>query len=151
MRPVGAFFLLTILIFSTTSEAEKAEVKEAPSHQEFISPVKESNAYKRYLHRTKNEQSKILYLLDRFLNSPLKVVYDGTTYDSNTAINFARSYVARNYRNENAASWIKIHAYRSNPKRKIIYMKLPNGKTKPFRDALLEELEALEKAYNSIK
>lgn len=144
------FFLLTFVCLPSWGWAAKP-AEASSSLEEFLPPLKESTAYKRYLHRPRTEMSKLLYLFDRFLNTDFKVVYDGTTYDSKTAIYYGRIYVAKNYHGEKAIHWLKIHAYRSQPRGKIIYLKYPNGKKRPLRDVLLEELGALEKIYPPLK
>lgn len=86
--------------------------------------------------------AKLLYLMDRFVNTPFAVIYDGTVYDANTAVEYARSYIAKNFHKEKAESWIKIHAHRSGSGR-LIYIRYPNGERRPASEVLLEELKLL--------
>lgn len=109
-----------------------------------LPPIQESFAFKQYAFRKPNELSKILYLLDRFKNADYRVLYNGMEYDAVTALKYARQYVSRNYRQENALAWIRSNAYRSNPEASIIYLKLPDLTTRELRDVLLEELRELE-------
>ena len=155
MRPL-LLFLLALLVFSPSLEAKKPkkpkEPKEPPPRAEqFLVPAKDSPAFKHYKQRSKNEISKLLYLLERFHNTEFKVIYDGTTYDANTAIDLSRAYITQNYHGEKALSWIRINANRSTPKGAVIYMTFPNGKKRPLRDVLIEELAALEKIYQPLK
>lgn len=112
----------------------------------FLPPFRESEAYHRYQGRSPSELSKLLYLMDRFRNTQFQVIYEGTTYDSNQAVDYARRYLASHYHQEKAERWIKDHAYRSGPGGRVIYMKYPDGKKRPARDVLLDELKALEQA-----
>ena len=135
MKNTFAGLMAGILIFSIAPTAFSSD---------FLPPFQETSAYRQYLKRPKTELSKILYLLDRFKDSSVKVVYDGQKYDAKYAAGEATKYIARNYKKkEQAESWIKIHAYRSQPDGDIIYLKYPDGKYRPLRDVLLEELSLL--------
>ncbi len=114
---------------------------------EALPPFQESAAYKQYTRNPKSELSKLIYLMNRFRDSDLKVLYDGHDYTSDYAIGEAKKYIARNYHKENAEKWIKKHAYRAQSGGgDIIYLKYSDGKLRPLRDVLIEELEALQKA-----
>ena len=108
-----------------------------------LQPPQESNAFKQFQQRPKSELSKLLYLMDRFRNSEFKVVYNGTEYDSKFALKETKKYIAKNYKNTAAESWIKIHAYRAQGGGDLIYLKDPEGKVYLLRDVLLEELNQL--------
>ncbi len=107
-----------------------------------LSPYQESQAYKTYQRRPKTELSKLVYVMDRYKSSDYKVIFDKVEYDSLTALKYAKNYVAKHYKKQNAEDWIKDHAYRS-PSGQVIYLKEPSGKTKNLRDALIEELQPL--------
>lgn len=109
---------------------------------EGLEPYAESFAYKQYSMRPKNELSKLYYLMDRYRGSDLKVVFNGSEYESRQALGYAKSYLMKNYKKENALNWIKLHAYRS-PSGQVIYLKTLDGKNLVLRDVLIKELEAL--------
>jgi hypothetical protein len=108
-----------------------------------LTPFRESEAFQRYLRGPRSELAKLLFLINRFRDTEYKVIFNGNTYDANTAVKYARDFIYKRYRNEPAGRWVKIHAYRSDPGGKIIYLKDPEGAMRPVRDALLEELDAL--------
>lgn len=128
--------LMTLLIAVSLSGAVYAQTGA-------IQPFQESAAYKQYQRRPKNELSKLIYLMDRYKGSSYTVLFDGAEYDSFKALKFAKSYIAKHYQKEDAASWLKEHAYRS-PSGKVIYLKTPEGKTEILRDSLIQELKLIQ-------
>jgi hypothetical protein len=130
-------WLLFILILSIPSLAGAAVIEAV------MPPFQETLAYKQYQKRPKSELSKILYLMDRFKKTSLKVIYDRVEYESDVALKHAKSYVAKHYKRENAAVWIREHAYRSTSGT-VIYVKYPDGEKKLLRDILIEELKNIE-------
>jgi hypothetical protein len=109
-------------------------------------PVEQSKAFRQYTLRGASEFSKILYLIDRFKNTKVEVVYDGYPYPALRAAQEARAYLAKNYRQGDPAErWIKLNAYRSGAGN-IIYFKYPDGDRRPMRDVLLEELQILKQS-----
>lgn len=108
-----------------------------------LPPIEDSEAYQQFVLRGPSEFSKLLYLLDRFKDTGFGVIYDGYHYDNRQSLTEARRYLARRYqKGESAQRWLTVHAYRS-PGGQIIYLEFPDGKTRPLRDILLEELDAL--------
>lgn len=105
-----------------------------------LQPFQETMAYQQYQKRPKSELSKILYLMDRFRKTQLKVIYDRVEYESDEALKHAKSYVAKHYHREKAADWIRDNAYRSHSG-SIIYVKFPDGNQRLLRDLLVEELQ----------
>ena len=108
--------------------------------------LQESDAYKQYSKRPKGELSKLIYLMDRFRGTDFKVIYDDFAYDSNRALKFSKQYISDHYKNEPAENWVKLNSYRSRPGNKIIYLKYPDGKSRPLKDALIEELHLLQQS-----
>lgn len=104
-----------------------------------LPPFQETLAFKQYQKRPQSELSKILYLMDRFKKAPVIVIYDRVEYESDVALKYAKSYVAKHYRREDAAAWIRENAYRS-LHGGVIYVKLPDGNKRLLRDLLIEEL-----------
>lgn len=106
-------------------------------------PAKETSpAYQKYQNRPKTELSKLIYLMDYFRGTEYKVVYDKMEYDSTTALQTAKNYIAKHYTNENALTWVKEHSYRS-AGGQIIYLKSPDGKSETLRDALVRQLQVI--------
>ncbi len=127
-------FFFAALFFLTAAAAFSTSV--------VLPPYQETNAYKQYQRRPKSELSKLVYLMDRFKGSAYTVIFNQVEYDSEVALKHAKSYIAKNYDKENASEWIKEHSYRS-PSGQIIYLKDPDGKTQPLRDALISELKRI--------
>ncbi len=140
MKSDASVLVLALLAFTIFSPARGLAESE-----DFLPPAAESDALHRYALRPKSELSKIIYLMDRVRNTNLMVIYNGNTYDSQTAVEYARQYIAKHYKKEKAASWVKIHAYRSNLDGPVITIKNPGGKQKVAREILLEELETLNR------
>jgi hypothetical protein len=127
---------LLLVLFSFPMTARAAAVNAA------LPPFQETPAFKQFQQRPKNELSKIIYLMDRFKAAPLTVIYDRVEYDSNKALKYAKSYVAKHYKREEAEAWIKEHAYRS-LNGSVIYVKYPDGQKLPLRDLLIQELQLI--------
>ena len=81
--------------------------------------------------------------MDRFKGTDYKIILDNAEYDSETALQYAKNYIAKHYQKEKAMDWIQRHAYRT-PAGQRIYLKSPNGKSEILRDALTQELKTLE-------
>ncbi len=133
------FISFFILLFTAASLSYAA-----PASEPILKPYKESQAYKQYERRPKNELSKLIYVMDRYKGSSYKVVFNNVEYESAEALKYAKSYVAKHYHKENAESWIKDHAYKA-PSGDVIYIKDTAGKLTPLRDALVAELKPLTK------
>ncbi|MBU3759640.1 MAG: hypothetical protein FGM27_06890 [Candidatus Omnitrophica bacterium] len=110
-----------------------------------LSAIEDSQAFQRYSVRKKSELSRLLYLMDRFRGSGYKVIYDGLEYDSETAAQESRKFIAKNYKQEPAVDWIRENAYRSSPGGNVIQVKTPDGTILDLRDVLIDELESLRR------
>jgi hypothetical protein len=108
-----------------------------------LPPFQETPAYQQYQKRPKSELSKILYLMDRFKQAPVIVIYDRVEYESEIALKHAKSYVAKHYHRQDAAEWIRENAYRS-VNGSVIYLKAPDGEKRVLRDVLIEELQKVQ-------
>lgn len=127
--------------------ASKAVAAESVAAVFLLEPLQTSAAFKQYQKRPKSELSKLIFLMDRFKGSPAEVIYDGSHYDSELALKTAKAYIAKHYKKKQPAeNWIREHAYRSYPGRKVIFFKTPDGTPRPLRDVLLEELAELPKS-----
>lgn len=108
-----------------------------------LEPIQESAAFKKYQNRTPTELSKLIYLLDRFNTPETEIQIDGNIYTAEKAFPYGKSFLAKNYKKENAADWLREHCYRTKDENKIIYIRFHEEKFRPFRDVLIEELERL--------
>ena len=134
MKKLSLLYVFVLFVFSYSAFALKAST--------ITTPAPQSPAYQQYLKRPKNEMSKLLYLMDRFKQAPLTVIYDRVEYESDIALKHAKSYVAKHYQRQNAAEWIQENAYRS-LHGSVIYVKFPDGEKRVLRDVLIEELNHL--------
>jgi len=91
--------------------------------------------------RTQTELGKILYLFQIYREKDFKVIFNGTAYDMETAVQRARKFLFTHYRGEKAATWIQTKLYRSPDQREVIYLAFPDGSRRPLRDVFIEELE----------
>lgn len=103
----------------------------------------ESQAYKLYTRQPKSELSKLLYLMNRFKEGEIQVVYNGQHYESEEAFRLARDFLRKNYKKESAEYWIKKYCTRTD-KGSVILFKDAQNKTRPAADAAMEELQALQ-------
>ena len=113
--------------------------------EDILPPFRESEAYQRYIHRPRTEFTKLLYLVDRFHNADLEILYEGRPYRlSNFTTAQVILHILKHYRMETAEAWIGLNTYRSSPGGRIIQVRYPGGKLRPARDVLLEELKTLQ-------
>jgi len=130
--------------------AEPTEVKPAlaatrkTNLYEGFQPLAESVAYKQYQRRPKSDLSKLLFLIDRFGQSKVEIVYDGFHFPAAQAAGVARWFLSRNYKKQTPEQWIFQWCNTTVPRGKIILVKLPDGSTELGREVLLGELSALE-------
>ncbi len=106
-------------------------------------PAETTPAYAQYSRRPSTELSKLIYLIDRFKETALQVLYDGYEYTAPEAARYAKNFLAKNYKEGSADSWVKNHCYRTEGG-SIIYLKDPAGELRPLQDVLLTELETLQ-------
>jgi len=128
--------LALVLLFASEGRAE--------DYRQYLPSMEESRAYQQYSLRPKVELSKLIYLLDRFRESKLEVIFDGNPYPPEKAADHAKVYLSKHYHREEAKRWIKLHVHRSITKNEVIYARFPTGKKKPAKDILLKELEFLD-------
>ena len=108
-------------------------------------PIEESKAYQFYKARPITEYSEVIYLIDRFVDAQVEVVYDGRYFSAKFVSRLARWFLARNYRKETAEQWIMKWCNTSVPAGNLVWVKMPNQKFKLSREILLDELKALRK------
>ncbi len=98
------------------------------------------------IHPTQQPKEQIPALfkaLDSSYKTGYKVLYDGHEYSVNLAFAKAKKFINDNYKNEALEPWIKTHLYRSKSRGEIIYLKYPNGRLRPLREAIVEVLHTL--------
>jgi len=91
-------------------------------------------------HGVRPEFAKLLFVTERYRDSDLKVILDGSMYNIKSSLARAQGYLQRNYRGEAAEDWINMHLYRSPLRGEIIYLRFSDGRERPLRDVLLEDL-----------
>lgn len=133
---------LSGMLFSGAAEA--AVGKGVPA-------IKDSKAYQQFLMRSPSELSKLIFLVDRFKESQVKIVYDDTPYEAAEAARHVMKFLSSNYKGEKAELWINKYATRSDPGRKLILARFKDGKVRKAKEVLLEELKDLEAAYQEDK
>lgn len=131
----------TLMVAPLTLYAES----NAPLYPEFPA-MKDSKAYKRFITRPLSERSKLLYMIDRFTDSKIKIVYDGVYFDPGVVGPIARWFLSRHYNKEAAEKWVMMWCNTSVPEGNLIWVQLPQGQFRLGRDILLEELKALNES-----
>ncbi len=112
---------------------------------ESMPSIEKSEAFQRYSRRPTTELSKLIFLIDRYKNSELKVMYDGHEYTAVESAGYAKTFLSKNYKKGAADYWVKNHCYRTEPAGNIIYVKFSDGSKRPLKDILLEDLGRLQK------
>ena len=110
-------------------------------------PIRGSQAYKEFKKRSYSELSKLIYLIDRFKNTDIKVLYDGAYYDASFAAKVCREFLVRFYDNDKATKWVTHYGTTSLFQNKPILFKFQGGITRLARRILLQELKDLDEAY----
>jgi|GEM_PF-1070263 len=108
-----------------------------------LGAFQDSAAFKQYQMRSKNDLSKLIYLLDRFNAPGVEIKLDGNIYTTDKAFPYSKGYLSKNYKKEKAEDWIRKHCYRSGDKNEVIYMRVEGSDFRPVRDILIEELKSL--------
>ncbi len=112
-------------------------------------PIEQSLAFQKFSRRSDSELSKLIYLIDCFKFSEIKVLYDDYEYESEEGASYIMGYLRKNYdKGVDAESWVREHIYSSKGSGKINYLIFPDGDVKPARDVFLEELSALNEHLN---
>jgi hypothetical protein len=132
--------LIASLTLATLPAAFASTYK--PIYPEFPE-IRESKAYKKFAVRPLSDLSKILYLIDRFGESKIEVVYDNQSYPAPFATAVARWFLARNYKKQTPENWVKEWCSHSIMTNKLVYVRLPNGDFLLARDVLLAEIKAI--------
>ncbi len=136
------FFLAALILGASLSSGFAAEKE--PLYPGFV-PIRESKAYERFSKRTLCDASKLIYLIDRFADSEIKIVYDQQNYETAFVGTVARWFFARNYRKQTPRDWIMNWCNVSVITGRLIYVKLPDGRMLLARDVLLNEIDEINR------
>ncbi len=109
-------------------------------------PLKESSAFRQYQLRPKNDLSKLIFLIDRFTQTDIEIIYEGFHLPAVKAAGIARWFLGRNYRHETPSEWIYLWCNKTVPNGKLIMVKFSDGTVRLGREILFDELAELEKA-----
>ncbi len=142
------FFFLALAffpLFACGIHERPVLAEEAPVYAGFL-PLKDSPAFQQYLRRPKNDLSRLIYLLERFGQSDVEIIYEGFHLPAAKAAPIARWFLGRNYRHEPPSQWIYQWCNKTIPNGKLILVKFSDGTVRLGREVLFEELAALEKA-----
>lgn len=131
------------------STAASAEDKPAASSREGFQRLEESAAYRQYLHRPQNDLSKLIFLIDRFAQARVEIIYDGFHFPAPQAAGVARWFLARNYKKQTPEEWIYQWCNQTVPRGNLVLVKMPDGSVELGRQVLLDELAALERLQSS--
>lgn len=112
-------------------------------------PIPIHRPFEQFLLGSHRELSKLLLVVENLRYSNFKVIFDGTQYEINSVLLFARNYLRKNYNGEKAETWVKTYLYRSPHRGEVIYLKFPDGTRRPLRDVLLEELRDFPKSSST--
>ncbi len=135
----AAFFLGLFLTLGISTSLQ-AQTRFNPE----IDPLEQSRAYKLFLTRPQNELSKLVFLIDRFKDSKIKIIYDGIEYSPPFVAKLARWFLPSHYHDEKAEKWIMVWCNKSYSERRLVWVKDPNENVKLAREVLLGELKVLE-------
>ena len=114
-----------------------------------LTPLKESTAYQQYKMRPLSDHSELIFLIDRFADSDIEIVYDGHYYSAAFVGRIARWFLSRHYKKEAAEKWVMTWCNTSVVTGNLIWTKLPGGKFRLAREVLLSELKALHELEDS--
>lgn len=139
-----ALILLAVIAFTPAVGFAKSTVAFYPG----FPSIEESKAYKKFMRRPVSDFSKILYLIDRFSEAQIEVIYEEQAYNVAFATTVARWFLARNYKKETPEEWINKWCSRSVFSNKLIFVKMPDGKYRPAHEILKNEIQDLNELLN---
>lgn len=136
LRPF--LFALTFFIFPALLYADS----QAALYPGFPK-IEESKAYKTLLKRGVSHKTVLTYLIDRYADAKIRIVYDEYRVDSRFAANLARIFLLKQYRGEAPEEWIYKWCNTSIISGKAIWVELPDESLVLSREVLQAELDAL--------
>ena len=111
-----------------------------------LPPIEESQAFAEYSVRPRSDLSQLIYLIDRFKEADVLIVYDGITVNTRFAANLAKWFLQKNYKGQTASEWILEWCMETFPTGKPIWIKDAKGNFVSSKKILFEELEKLQSA-----
>lgn len=117
--------------------------EEKPLYPGFVPPP-QSKAYEQFMMRPQSDLSKLIYLIDRFVDSDVQVMYENHYYPASFAARIARAFLPGHYHNEKPETWVMQWCSTSFPSGSPIWMKFPNETYKLGREVLMKELKLLD-------
>jgi len=143
-RSVGNCCVQSVFLFFLPLFFLSAPVSSAAEFDPGVPPLEESWAFKQFAIRPRSDLSVLIYLIDRFKEAKIKIVYGGNYFDAPFAANIARWFLKARYQGENPREWIHRWCDRDIITGKPIWVKDARGEFKMSRDVLMDELKALE-------
>ncbi len=111
--------------------------------------IRSTPAFQHLSKRPSSELAKLIYLIERFQELGVTVIYEQHEYPPAKAASFARQFLAKNYREESLAeTWVRKYCYRSEHSNALIQFRFPDGSFQPARDVLLTELGLVNKVLS---
>lgn len=129
---------LLVLVFSLLLSVHNAE-----AFNPGLPPLEESAAFKQFMVRPYSSLSILIYLIDRFKEAKIKIVYAGNYFDAPFAANIAKWFLKAKYKGETPEEWIHMWCDTDLFESKPIWVKDADNQFKMSREVLLEELKIL--------
>ena len=142
--PTRSAVVVLFIFFGCFTFFSRIAQSSPPPFDADLSPIEDTKAYKMFLMRPYSELSKIVFLIDRFKESKVKVVYDDIYFDAAFAARVAKWFLSQHYRKENAREWIMLYCNQSLVDHKLIWVADEKGGFKLSREVLLSALQELE-------
>ena len=143
-HPIRSVVVVLFVFFECFAFSSRMVQSAPPPFDPALSPLEDAKAYKMFLMRPYSELSKIVFLIDRFKESKVKVVYDDIYFDAAFAARVAKWFLSQHYRKENAREWIMLYCNQSLVDHKLIWVADEKGGFKLSREVLLSALQELE-------
>jgi len=138
------FHLAILLILAFTAQATLFAQGSYAIYSGFPD-LQESQSYKEFKKRPLSEHSKLIYLIDRFGDADIEIVYDGHYFSAPFVARVTRWFLSRHYKRESAEKWV-MRWCNTSISGNLIWVKLPDGHFRLSREILLSELKALDEA-----
>lgn len=106
--------------------------------------LEESLAFKQFQRRVYSPLSVLIYLIDRYKEAKIKIVYDGNYFDAVFAATVAKWFLKARYRGETPEQWILRWCDTGIGSGKPIWVQDAYGEFKMSREVLFDELKLLE-------
>lgn len=137
------FFILTIIIIISFLKITPLAADEKLPYSGFVPPA-ESKAFQQFKLRPISDLSKLIYLIDRFVDSDVQVMYENHYYPAFFAARVARAFLPAHYKDEKPEAWIMQWCSTSFPSGAPIWMKFSDGSFKLGREVMIAELKLLD-------